>query len=264
MTHPYFLKTRHPRVLAHRGLPTAQGEGSPSSGTASDAVWENTAAAFATAHAAGAEYIETDCRVTADGDVVLFHDETLTRLLSDDRTVDEVRTDELADLLAPHGGLLTVGEMLEMFPETRFNIDVKADAATTPLGPIVAPHAHRVLLTSFSDARRRRAVDAVLSAGAEIRPATSAGRAGMMRVKLLSALRLPCARVLRDIDALQIPERYGPIRVLTSSLVRAAHRHDVEVHVWTVNDPADMRRLVDQGVDGIVTDRADRALRTLV
>ena len=226
-------------------------------------MWENTAAAFAAAHAAGAEYIETDCRVTADGDVVLFHDETLTRLLSDARAVEEVSTRELAELLAPHGGLLTVGEMLEMFPETRFNIDVKTDAATAPLGRIIAPHAHRVLLTSFSDARRRRTVDAVLSAGAEVRPATSAGRASMVRVRLLSALRLPCARVLRDIDALQIPERYGPVHVLTRSLLRAAHRHGVEVHVWTVNDPDDMHRLIAQGVDGVVTDRADTALRTL-
>ena len=226
-------------------------------------MWENTAAAFAAAHAAGAEYIETDCRVTADGDVVLFHDETLTRLLSDARAVEEVSTRELAELLAPHGGLLTVGEMLEMFPETRFNIDVKTDAATAPLGRIIAPHAHRVLLTSFSDARRRRTVDAVLSAGAEVRPATSAGRASMVRVRLLSALRLPCARVLRDIDALQIPERYGPVHVLTRSLLRAAHRHGVEVHVWTVNDSDDMRRLIAQGADGVVTDRADTALRTL-
>ena len=84
-----------------------------------------------------------------------------------------------------------------------------------------------------------------------------------MRVKLLSALRLPCARALRDIDALQVPERFGPIRVVTPSLVRAAHRHGVEVHVWTVNDPDDMRRLVGQGIDGVVTDRADTALNAL-
>lgn len=226
-------------------------------------IWENTAAAFAAAHAAGAEFIETDCRVTSDGDVVLFHDETLTRLLADDRAVADVRTNELAELLAPHGGLLTVREMLEMFPETRFNIDVKADAATTPLGEIIAPHAHRVLLTSFSDARRRRAVDAVLAAGAEMRPATSAGRRTMIWVRLLSSLRLSPARVLRDIDALQIPERYGPVRVLTPALVRAAHRRDVEVHVWTVNDPDDMRRLIRKGADGVVTDRVDIALDTL-
>ncbi|WP_194422407.1 glycerophosphodiester phosphodiesterase family protein [Microbacterium abyssi] len=255
MTHPFFEKARHPRVLAHRGLIVGDGE-VPS-------VWENTAGAFAAAHAIGVEYVETDCQVTADGDVVLFHDETLSRLFGDDRRVDEVRTVELAELLAPHGGLLTVSEMLEHFPDTRFNIDVKTDAATAPLGRVIAPHAHRVLLTSFSDARRRRAVDAVMDAGAAIRPATSAGRTSMIRARLLTALRLSPGRVLRDLDALQIPERYGAVRALTPALVRAAHRHGVEVHVWTVNDPIEMRRLVAAGVDGVVTDRADVAVSTL-
>lgn len=227
-------------------------------------VWDNTAAAFAAAHAAGAEYIETDCRVTADGDAVLFHDETLTRLLRDDRRVDQVRTAELADLLAPHGGLLTVGEMLEMFPETRFNIDVKTDAAAPLIGPIIAPFVDRVLLTSFSDARRRHAMRSVLDAGAKALPAASAGQLSMIQLRLLSALRLSPARVLRDLDALQVPERYGPVRVLTPALLRAAHRYGVEVHVWTVNAPDDMRRLTSAGIDGIVTDRADLALETLI
>lgn len=253
MTHPYFTKARYPRVFAHRGLASAPDDSSP--------VWENTAAAFAAAHAAGAEYIETDCRVTADGDVVLFHDATLSRLLDDDRAVAEVRTAELADLLAPYGGLLTVGEMLEMFPETRFNIDLKTDAAAPAVGPIIARHAHRVLLTSFSDIRRTRAVDAVLDAGAAMRPATSAGRQTMIRVRLLSALRLSPARVLQGLDALQIPERFGVARVLTPGLIAAAHRLGVEVHVWTVNDADDMLRLVSRGVDGIVTDRADVGLQ---
>ena len=255
MTHPYFARTRHPRVFAHRGFVTPPGGGS--------AVWDNTAAAFAAAHAEGVEYIETDCRVTADGDVVLFHDETLDRLLGDDRTVADVRTRELAELLSPHGGLLTVAEMLEMFPETRFNIDVKTDAATTPLGAIIAPHAHRVLLTSFSDARRARAIASVVDAGAKMRPATSAGRQSMLRLRLLSMLRLSPARVLRGIDALQIPERFGALKVLTPELLKAARHHGVEVHVWTVNDPDDMRRLIANGVEGIVTDRPDIALKVL-
>lgn len=255
MTHPYFTKTRHPRVFAHRGLASLENVDSP--------VWDNTAGAFAAAHAAGAEYIETDCRATADGDIVLFHDEALTRLLGDSRAVADVRTGELADLLAPHGGLLTVTEMLEMFPETRFNIDVKTDAAATPLGSIIAPHAHRVLLTSFSDARRRRTVAAALDAGAKMRPATSAGQQSMIQVRLLSMLRLSPARVLRDIDALQIPERYGAVKVLTPALLNAAHRLGIEVHVWTVDDPDEMLRLVRAGVDGIVTDRVDIALNAL-
>lgn len=255
MTHPYFSKTRHPRVLAHRGLVTAEGEDS--------GVWENTAASFAAAHAAGAEYIETDCQVTADGDVVLFHDETLLRTAGDPRPVSEVGTLELRRLFSDHGGLLTVAEALDSFPTTRFNIDVKTAAAIEPIGPVLAEHAHRVLVTSFSDTRRRKAVAAVLRAGAEMRPATSAGTSVVAAVRVASSLRLSPARLLRDIDALQIPERRGALRVLTPALLRTAHRHGTEVHLWTVNEPADMFRLVELGVDGIVSDRSDIAVRML-
>ena len=255
MTHPYFSKTRHPRILAHRGLVTAAGEDS--------GVWENSAAAFAAAHAAGVEYIETDCQVTADGDVVLFHDATLLRLLGDPRAVSDVRTRELRGVFADHGGLLTVAEALASFPDVRFNIDVKTAAAVDPLGPILADHTHRVLVTSFSDAHRRATLASVLRAGASTRPATSGGSRTIAALRALSALRLSPARVLRDVDALQIPERHGPLTVLTPALLRAAHRHGVEVHVWTVNEPEDMVRLVAGGVDGIVSDRADLALKTL-
>ncbi|QDE34804.1 glycerophosphodiester phosphodiesterase [Microbacterium foliorum] len=255
MTHPYFEKARHPRVLAHRGLITTAGGDS--------GVWENSAAAFAAAHAAGAEYIETDCQVTADGDVVLFHDSTLDRIVGDPRPIRTVRTRELALIFADHGGLLTVADALSAFPSTRFNIDVKTAEAAEPLGPTLVDHTHRVLITSFSDANRRATIASALRAGAELRPATSGGSRTIAALRALSSLRLSPARTLRDIDALQIPERHGVLTVVTPSLLRAAHRRGVEVHVWTVNDAESMRRLVDAGVDGIVTDRADLALATI-
>lgn len=255
MTHPYFSKARYPRVLAHRGLITAAGEDS--------GVWENTAASFAAAHAAGVEYIETDCQVTADGDVVLFHDGTLDRLVGDPRAVRDVRTRELRTIFADHGGLLTVAEALSSFPQIRFNIDVKTDAAAGLLGPILVDETHRVLVTSFADANRRATVAAVLRAGAALRPATSGGIRTIASLRALSSLRLSPARLLQDIDALQIPERRGALTVLTPPLLRAAHRADVEVHVWTVNDPTAMRRLAHLGVDGIVSDCADVALAAL-
>lgn len=255
MTHPFFAGARHPRVLAHRGLIPADGEDS--------SVWENTAAAFAAAHAAGAEYIETDCRVTADGDVVLFHDETLQRLVGDARPVASVRTRELAQLFTDHGGLLTVADALDAFPDLRFNIDVKTPAAAEPLGPVIAPHAHRVLVTSFSDRRRLAAIRSTSQAGAATRPATSGGRSVIARLRALSAVHLSPARILRDVDAVQIPESHNGIRLFTPTLLRAAHRHGVEVHVWAVNEPDDMTRLVAAGADGIVTDRGDVAVGIL-
>lgn len=250
MTHPYFDATS-PRVLAHRGLVSPDDED----------VQPNTFAAFATAHAAGVAYIESDCHLTSDGEVVLFHDETLDSITGDPRRVDEVTAKELARQLADRGGLVTLAQALDAFPGVRFNIDVKADAAAERAGRIVADHADRVLLTSFSDARRRAALQAAVPA----RPATSAGRATIVRLLLAVAVgaRFACHRLLAEIDALQIPERQGPIRVLTPRLIRYAHDAGTEVHVWTVNDVSRMRELVALGVDGIVTDRADAALEAL-
>jgi glycerophosphoryl diester phosphodiesterase len=85
--------------------------------------------------------------------------------------------------------------------------------------------------------------------------------------KVLAASRLRLAgrirALLREVDALQLPERWNGIRVVTPPLLRLAHAAGVEVHVWTVNDPGDMRRLLDLGVDGIVSDRADLALEVV-
>ena len=254
MTHPYFHGAASPRVLAHRGL---VGEDS--------SVFDNSALALAAADAAGAQYVETDCRATADGDAVLFHDESLQRLLGDPRPVAEVGTRELAALFAAHGGLLTLGEALEAFPSLRFNVDVKDLAAAADVGRAVAAHGHRVLLTSFDDRNRRAALDAARAAGAEVLPASSGGRSAIALLRLASALRLTrwTRRILRGLDAVQIPERFGVLRVFTPRLVHAVHDAGAEVHVWTINDPERMRALVDGGADGIVTDRADLAIATL-
>ena len=228
-------------------------------------MFDNSALALAAADAAGAQYVETDCRATADGDAVLFHDESLQRLLGDPRPVAEVGTRELAALFAAHGGLLTLGEALEAFPSLRFNVDVKDLAAAADVGRAVAAHGHRVLLTSFDDRNRRAALDAARAAGAEVLPASSGGRSAIALLRLASALRLTrwTRRILRGLDAVQIPERFGVLRVFTPRLVHAVHDAGAEVHVWTINDPERMRALVDGGADGIVTDRADLAIATL-
>jgi glycerophosphoryl diester phosphodiesterase len=249
VTHPWFAPPA-PRVLAHRGFVPPDAE----------AVVENSFAAIASAHAAGAAYVESDCHLTADGEVVLLHDADLSRLTGDPRPVTEVGLRELEELLGSRGGVVTLLQALEAFPTLRFNIDVKADAAAIPAGTIAARHAERVLLTSFSDTRRTTALEAARAAGGV--PATSAGSRTIARVLGALATRSPTLvrRALRGVDALQIPERHSGIRILTPRLIDAVHRQGVEVHVWTVNDPADMTRLLDLGVDGLVTDRADVAL----
>jgi glycerophosphoryl diester phosphodiesterase len=261
VTHPWFTGADTPRVLAHRGLVTPD--------MASDGIAENSFAAIAHAHAIGVPYVESDCHLTRDGVVVLFHDDDLTRITGDPRPIADVDLRELARLMAPRGGLATLAQALEAFPSLRFNLDVKAPAAAVPVGQGVAEHGARVLVTSFSDERRRAALRAASSAATAtdggVRPSTSAGTGTVAR--LLAAVALgstrAVARVLTGIDAIQIPERHGRFRVLTPRLIRAVHRVGVEVHVWTVNDPHDMLRLVALGVDGIVTDRADVALDVL-
>ncbi|MFT4051796.1 MAG: glycerophosphodiester phosphodiesterase family protein [Microbacterium sp.] len=250
MTHPWFQGHAAPRVLAHRGFVPP----------ASDGIVENSFAAFAAAHAAGLTYVESDCHLTSDGVVVLFHDEDLSRITGDPRRVAAVRSAELAQIMSDRGGLVTAAEALEAFPTLRFNLDVKAPDAALPLGRLVAAHADRVLLTSFSDRRRHLALESARMAGGQ--PATSAGQATVARVvaAVATGSRALVRRALRTVDALQVPERLGAVPVVGPRLLAAAHDAGVEVHVWTVNAPADMDRLLRLGVDGLVTDRADLAL----
>ncbi|WP_345802471.1 glycerophosphodiester phosphodiesterase family protein [Microbacterium sp. AZCO] len=257
MTHPWFAGAERPRVLAHRGLVTADG--------ARHGVVENSFAAVAAAHAAGADYVESDCHLTRDGVVVLFHDPDLARVTGDPRRVDEVTARDLEFIMAGRGGLITLEQALDSFPAVRFNLDVKAEGAAEKVGRIVAPHAHRVLVTSFSDDRRRAALAAAATTGDGIPPATSGGTTVVTR--LLGAVSVRSGRLARralaGVDALQVPERRGRLRIVTPRLIDYAHAAGVEVHVWTINDPGDMTRLVAMGVDGIVTDRADVALGVL-
>jgi glycerophosphoryl diester phosphodiesterase len=238
-----------PRVLAHRGL-------------AVDAP-ENTMLAFELAVRAGADYVETDVHVSADGAAVLAHDPTLKRVAVG--RAERVGDLGLADLrrvdLGAGQGFTTLGEVLHAFPLTRFNIDVKTDAAVEATIDAVrrADAADRVLLTAFSDVRRRRLAAMVPGV------ATSAGRASVLRAHAASVTRNAplLRRAVAGAHALQIPERVGRVRLLSPALIGTAHAAGLEVHVWTVNEEADMRRLLALGVDGIVTDRADLALRVV-
>lgn len=237
-------------MLAHRGLVPPDAEG----------IAENSVAAVAAAHAAGAVYVESDCHLTADGHVVLFHDDDLTRIAGDPRRIRDVSLRHLEEVMSTRGGLLTLRQALEAFPTLRFNLDVKAADAAAAVGRDCARDAERVLLTSVSDRRRRAAVAACRAAGGD--PAMSGGSSTIARLVAAVALRSPALvrRSLRGVDAVQVPERHRGLRIVSRRFVSAVHRAGAEVHVWTVNDPADMARLLDLGVDGIVTDRADVAV----
>jgi len=235
-------------VLAHRGL-------------ALDAP-ENTLLAFAAAVGMGITHIETDVHASRDGVAVISHDPQLDRVAGIAGRVDALSMSQLRRVdLGHEQGFVSLAEALDVFPETRFNIDIKsADAVAGTVAAIRAAKAvDRVLVTSFSEARRRAAVRqlpgvATSASSSVFAAALAAGKAGATPL-----LR----RILRGVDAVQVPESYSGVSITTGSMISRLHSAKVEVHVWTVNDAPAMHRLLDLGVDGIVTDRADIALGVL-
>ena len=245
--HPFFLPPR-PRVFAHRGLATEAPE--------------NTPLAFAAAIAAGAEYIETDVHASADGVAMIAHDPDLQRTAGRDVRVSQLTKVELGRLdLGERQHMPTLAEVLDGFPETRFNIDIKsADAVEPTVRTILDLGAvDRVLVSSFDERRRRAAVDRL--------PGVATSASSTRFVEALAAaklgLRSGVVRALRGMQAVQIPERALRISTITPRTIAAFHAASVEVHVWTINDPVRMAELLDLGVDGIVTDRADLALQVV-
>ena len=218
-------------------------------------------AAFRAAVDLGFRHLETDVHTTADGVLLLFHDETLERITDGRGRISELTAETVAR--ARIGGVEPIPlfeELATAFPDVRLNLDIKDWNSVGALAAAIEQYGlhDRVLIASFSD-RRRRAVLRRLSRPA----ASSAGIVSNALFVLLGPvlpaplLRLTAGRALRGVNALQVPVRYGAVPVVTPGFLRRAHRHGLQVHVWTVNDPAEMHRLLDLGVDGIVTDRAD-------
>lgn len=216
---------------------------------------ENTMAAFRHAVDLGYVYLETDVHVTSDGVLLAFHDDVLDRVT--DRTGSIAETsyaDVQAALISGRERVPTLTELFEAFPGARFNIDIKSAGAVPALADFISAHDawDRVLVGSFSG--RRLGAFRRLTEG---RVATSAHP-----LEVAAYLLAPTAGLARLLtpgrpDALQIPHRRGPLTVASRGLVRRAHANGVHVHVWTIDDPAEMNELLDRGVDGLMTDRTD-------
>ncbi len=231
-----------PRLFAHRGL-------------AIDAP-ENTLLAFAKALALGVTYLETDVHASADGLAIVSHDPDLIRLTGRSSMIADLTSAELARIdLGDGQTLMTLAAALDAFPNAMFNIDIKVAAAAAPAAAAIraANAEHRVLVGSFRNSRRRAAVRLLPGV------ATSASSGAVLLATWAAAigLRVITRAVLRSVDAVQIPERILGVRSTSPRVLRAFHAAGVEVHIWTINDAATMERLLDAGVDGIMTDRAD-------
>jgi len=260
--HPFWATTTPPSVIAHRG-----GRG----------LWpENTLYAFRKAADLGADVLEMDIRQTADGVLVVLHDETVDRTTDGSGPVAALTLSRLRELDAgyrwsadsdkthPHRGQgLAVPSLKEVFsalPGTRMNLEIKTrDAALSkPLCELIRGHRmeHLVVVASFG----QDAMDAFRSACPGVATAATAEEA--RRFFRLTALFLDPLFEPRA-EALQVPERLGNLDVLTPKFVRAARRLNLKIDVWTVNEPDDMRRLIALPVDGIMTDYPDRMLALL-
>jgi glycerophosphoryl diester phosphodiesterase len=235
--HPY-LDHPGPIPFAHRG-------------GASDAP-ENTMPAFERAVALGYRYLETDVQVTADGVLLAFHDDDLARTCDRQGRISELPWREVASArVSGAEPIPLLDDLLSAWPGVRLNIDCKSDAAVEALVTTLQRHdaLHRVCLGAFSDRRlarlRRRLGPGVC---------TSLGPFGAAR--LVAAARTT-HRIAAPGGALaaQIPLSFGRVDVVTPALVETAHRAGIAVHVWTIDEPSEMHRLLDLGVDGIMTDR---------
>ncbi len=216
---------------------------------------ENTLHAFRHAVALGYRYLETDVHTTRDGVLLAFHDEVLDRVTDAQGRLDDLTADVIARarIVGEHP-VPTMAELLEEFPQCRFNIDLKSLGAVRPLVDLLEStrSQDRVCVGSFS----QRRLDAFRRATGG-RVATSASPLEVARFLVLPSGAAARFLTGRGVAALQVPHRRGPLPVVTTGFVRRAHGAHAQVHVWTVDDPAEMDVLLDMGVDGLITDRTD-------
>ncbi|MEZ5292619.1 MAG: glycerophosphodiester phosphodiesterase [Vicinamibacterales bacterium] len=255
---PAVFDSRCPLVFGHRGG-LARGP-------------ENTLTAFARAMAFGADGFECDVRRSADGVPVVIHDPTL------DRTTDAtgpVRARTAAELAAVDAtcrftpalagdevpapeGIPALTDALARFPAARVIVEIKdpepgfADDVVAVLRRLDA--LSRVCVGSF----HQQVLDRVRAAAPDVTTSASPGETRWLLVRARS--RWPFA-VRPRFRALQVPVSAGRLRVVSGAFVGRAHREGATVQVWTVNDPLEVRRLLALGVDGIISDRPDAALK---
>lgn len=217
---------------------------------------ENSLEAMQAAVALGYTHVETDVHATADGHLVAFHDATLDRVTDRSGRIAELPLVEVRRAkIAGTAQIPTLDELFEALPTTRFNIDIKASGAVRPLVDTINHHrAHaRVNIASFG-LDRIRAFRRLM--GEQVPTAASGlGTAWHAFVPVLPRL-LACTGVVFQVPV-SWPVRGREVPVVTERLIASAHAAGKEVHVWTVDDAAEMVRLIDLGVDGIVTDRPD-------
>jgi glycerophosphoryl diester phosphodiesterase len=238
------------QVLAHRGL-------------VSETAPENSLKAFADALALGADVIETDVQCSKDGVAIIFHDDDLKRLCGLDAKVSKMNWQDLKNVeLGSQEKIPSLEQVLLAFPNAKFNLDIKSNGAIHSTALVInkLDVNNRVLISSFSESRRKKTLSAVNG-----KTATSAGVSRVLAIYFSVIFRLSfLTKILtKDLTALQLPPSKGIINFHSPLFINTIKRFGVQLHFWTINSPEEMLMLVRDGADGIVTDHCDLAIQTL-
>ncbi len=230
-----YLDSPSPFGMAHRGGDS----GGP----------ENTLASFARAVELGYQYLETDVHLSADGVLVAFHDDDLTRLVGHPTMIGELTWDEIKQIELEGGHRIPRLEMLlDAFPQSRFNIDPKSNAAVDPLAKTIEQYkiVDQVCIGSFEQARIDRVRELL---GPDL--CTSPAPPEALKV-VAAALFWP--RWRSPYGCLQIPPVWNGLRLANSWLIQRIQQLGMQVHFWTINETDEMHRILDAGANAIITD----------
>jgi len=263
--HPFFANfDTYPLVIAHAD-DTGQG------------LWPGSSMLYMEgATELGVDMLELDVHMSKDGHIVVMHDDTVDRTTNDSGKISELTLKDIKSLevggnwtqddgaTTPYRGqglrVPTLAEVFYLYPDWSMNIEIKQaePSMARPLCDMIRRFnmSDKVLVPSFSDeamAEFRNACPEVATAGSssEVRNFV------LLNFAFLSNILSPAYQ------AFQVPEKSSGIPVVIPRFVNSAHDRNLQVHVWTVNDPADMQRFIDMGVDGIMTDRPDLLLEKL-
>jgi len=261
--HPYYSeRLNHPLVIAHQG---------------GDGVWPGeTMLAYQNAAALGVDVLEMDIHITKDGELILMHDETVDRTTDGSGEIESMTLDELKKLDAaydwspddgktfPYRGqgiqVATLREIFQAFPDMRMTIEIKKTNISMAKSFCALIREYKmqdkVLVASFHDERLRE----FRAECPEV--ATSSAKNETTVFVLLTKVYLG-GFYSPKFYSLQVPEESGGITVMTPAFVRAAHARNLAVEPWTINDEETMLKLIEWGVDGIITDRPDIMMEIL-
>ena len=236
-----------PMAIAHRGGAWEAPENSPT--------------AFERAHTLGYRYFETDVRATADDVALAFHDADLGRVTGRSISLREVPW-SLVQTIKIHGvePIMRLDDLLDTYQDTVFNVDVKEKEAIEPFVKAVRSvgAADRVVVASFSHRRLR-----------QVRRLMGPTLASSLSPQEVWALyRLAQGKSSRwspqDLACVQVPETFGGRHLVTPAFVQTVHKLGLQVHVWTINDETSMNRILDLGVDAIMTDKPPLLRQVLI